>query len=357
MNTRTIEFQRLSAAIAWLRFPLILCVVMLHCYCTVPLPQPEQHHLYFSLVYPFGLWLGESGVPAFFFISGFLFYISQKSYKERIKSRVHTLLYPYLLWNSLFLMIYIILFLIGHPLDILGKSISDYGILDYIRAYIDRGEFNEGNNGPILCTYWYVRNLFFLCLVSPIWYYLNKYLKFLFPVLLTVWWMSLHHNALLTESILFFNLGAFFAIHDVNPLELVYKKKTIFLTVWIAISLSDLIHSIIDFYGSFYIHRSSLITNIFAFLMLADMIVKGDRTKVNSLLAGSVFWVFATHDHLAIALRRFCITYLGNASDITHFFLYWASFVVVVTLCLISYGVMKRFFPTFVNIATGNRTK
>ena len=106
METNNIAFHRLSAAIAWIRFPLILCVVMLHCYCTVPLP-PGDHSLYFRLVYPFGLWLGESGVPAFFFISGFLFYISHKSYKDRIKSRIHTLLYPYLLWNSLFLMIYL----------------------------------------------------------------------------------------------------------------------------------------------------------------------------------------------------------------------------------------------------------
>ena len=358
MNTRTIEFQRLSAAISWLRFPLILCVVMLHCYCTVPLPHPEDHNLYFSLVYPFGLWLGESGVPAFFFISGFLFYISQKSYKERIKSRVHTLLYPYLLWNSIFLMIYLVLFILGHPLDILGKNISDYDIIDYIRAYIDRGEYNEGNNGPILCTYWYVRNLFLLCLISPLWYYLNKFLKFLFPLLLVLWWMSLHHNALLAESILFFNLGACFAIHDINPLEQISRKRVLFLSFWVILSFADLFtHSVISFGGAFYVHRLSLIVNIFAFLLLADMITKGESSKVNTFLMGSVFWVFATHDHLAIAFRRLCMTYMGNVSDITHFFLYWLAVIVVTLLCLISYAVMNQLFPSFVKFATGDRTK
>lgn len=356
MNTKTIEFQRLSVAISWLRFPLILCVVLLHCYCTVPLPHREDHQLYFNIVYPFGLWLGESGVPAFFFISGFLFYISKKSYKERIKSRVHTLLYPYLLWNSIFLAIYLVLFWIGHPLDILGKNISDYGVIDYIRAYIDRGEYNEGNNGPILCTYWYVRNLFLLCLVSPLWYYLNKHLRFLFPLLLVVWWMSLHHNALLAESILFFNLGAYFAIHDINPLEHITKKRTLFLSFWALLSFADLFtHSVISFFGAFYVHRLSLIFNIFAFLVLADIIVKGDQTKVNTFLTGSVFWVFATHDHLAIALRRLCMHYFGTVSDVTHFILYWMTFIVVVTLCLLSYTIMNRLFPKFVKFATGNR--
>ena len=355
METNNIAFQRLSASIAWIRFPLILCVVMLHCYCTVPLP-PGDHSLYFRLVYPFGLWLGESGVPAFFFISGFLFYISHKSYKDRIKSRIHTLLYPYLLWNSLFLMIYLILFLFGHPLDILGKNISDYSTIDYIRAYIDRGEYNGGNNGPILCTYWYVRNLFLLCLIAPLWFYLNKYLKLLFPLGLIIWWISLHHNALLAESILFFNFGACFAIHDMNPLELVCKRKKLFIILWVCISLADLsTHSLFSFTWAFYIHRLSLITNIFAFLIIADMIVKGDKKKVNPFLAGSVFWVFATHDHLAIAFRRLCMTYWGNVSDIAHFFLYWLAFFVVTALCLLSYAIMKRLFPRFVRFATGNR--
>lgn len=355
MNTKTIEFQRLSAAIAWLRFPLILCVVMLHCYCTVPLPNQENHHLYFSLVYPFGLWLGESGVPAFFFISGFLFYISKKKYIDRIKSRVYTLVFPYFLWNSLFLIIYLIIFLMGYPMDILGKNISEYGIIDYVRAYIDRGEYNDGNNGPILCTYWYVRNLFLLCLISPLWLYLNRYLKFLFPAILAAWWMSLHHNALLAESIFFFNLGAYFAIHNINPLELVHKRRIIFLAFWIIISLADITHSVIDYVGAFYIHRLSLITNIFAFIFLTDLFVKGEMKKVSPFLAGSVFWVFATHDHLAIALRRLCLHFWGDVSDIAHFLLYWATFITVVVICLLSYAVMKRLFPTFVKFATGNR--
>ena len=357
MNTRTIQIKRLSVAISWLRFPLILCVVMLHCYCTVPFTSGD-HSLFYKAVYPFGLWLGESGVPTFFFISGFLFYFSQKTYQEKISSRIHTLLCPYLLWNTMFLALYIGLYLIGHPQDILGKSIGDYGVVDYIRAYIDRGEYSEGNNGPILCTYWYVRNLFILCLLSPIWYYLNKYLNALFVLLLLIWWMSLHHNALLAESILFFNMGAYFAIHNINPLEITRKWKAIFLDIWGFFAIADYVsHAIIPFEGAFYLHRISLVLNICGFIYLADMIVKGDKAKVNSFLAGSVFWVYATHDHLAIALRRFCVEHFSSYSDLIQVALYFVTVLIVTAICLTSYQIMKYFFPAFVNFATGSRTK
>lgn len=350
-------FERLSAAIAWLRFPLILCVVMLHCYCTVPL-APGDHSIYYYIVYPFGLWLGESGVPTFFYISGFLFYVSQKTYTQKVASRIHTLLYPYIFWNTLFLAIYIGLFLIGHPQDILGRSIGDYNAIDYIRAYIDRGEFSDGNNGPILCTYWYVRNLFILCLLSPIWFYLNKYLNCIWTALLLVWWISLHHNALLAESIFFFNLGAFFAINDINPLNTSERSKSILLYIWAFFAITDyLSHTVIPLEVAFYLHRISLILNIFGFLHIADMIVKGNKKKVNTFLAGSVFWIFATHDHLAIALRRLCVKHFSDYSDIIQVTLYFATFIIVMGICLTSYQITKYLFPRIVNFATGNRTK
>ncbi len=355
--TKDSDFERLSAAIAWLRFPLILCVVLLHCYCTVPL-TPGDHSIYYYLVYPFGLWLGESGVPTFFFISGFLFYKSQKTYQKKVASRIHTLLYPYIFWNTLFLVIYLVLFLIGHPQDILGRSIGDYNAMDYIRAYIDRGEYSDGNNGPILCTYWYVRNLFILCLLSPAWYYLNKYINCIWAAALLVWWMSLHHNALLSESIFFFNLGAFFAINNINPLQTTEWSKSILFSIWALFAIADyLSHTFMPLEGAFYIHRISLVLNIFGFLHIADMITHGNKQKTNTFLAGSVFWIFATHDHLAIAIRRICVKYLSDYSDIIQVILYFTTFFIVLGICLASYKITKYAFPRLVNFATGNRTK
>ena len=83
---------------------------MLHCYSTVRLPG--EHGIYFRILYPFSLWLGETGVPGFFFISGFLFFHSKKHYQQKLETRFHTLLIPYLLWNTLLLTLYIVAFLV-----------------------------------------------------------------------------------------------------------------------------------------------------------------------------------------------------------------------------------------------------
>ena len=85
--------NQISLAITWLRFPLIFLVIMLHAYSVVQIPG--EHATYFKVVYPFALWLGETGVPGFFLISGFLFFRSHKTYFEKIKARCHSLLHTY----------------------------------------------------------------------------------------------------------------------------------------------------------------------------------------------------------------------------------------------------------------------
>ena len=87
----------MSNTITWLRFPLIFLIILLHCYSVQRLEG--SHETYFKAIYPFSLWLGETGVPGFFFISGYLFFLSKKSYSQKIQDRAYTLLIPYLLWN------------------------------------------------------------------------------------------------------------------------------------------------------------------------------------------------------------------------------------------------------------------
>ena len=116
------EYQTLSSAISWMRFPLIFMIVLLHCYCAI---DAHGHHNFFQLVYPFGLLLGETGVPAFFFVSGFLFFYSHKSYSDKLKSRVKSLLIPYVFWNAIILFAYGLLAIVGHPMQIAGKNIMD----------------------------------------------------------------------------------------------------------------------------------------------------------------------------------------------------------------------------------------
>ena len=128
------SFHQLSLSIETLRFPLILSIICLHCYTSTS-TVVSGHDSYFRFIYPLSLWIGETGVPAYFFISGLLLFYSQKTYSQKIKSRFRTLLIPYLFFNGLVLCGYLCLMFTGKTVVILDKDLAGYSLFDYVIHY------------------------------------------------------------------------------------------------------------------------------------------------------------------------------------------------------------------------------
>ena len=344
--------RALSFAITWLRFPLIFMIIMLHCYSTVQLTG--NHEGYFQWIYPFALWLGETGVPGFFFISGYLFYSSAKSYKQKLNNRVHTLLIPYLLWNLLLVLLYTTAYALGFPQDINGKNLENYNYIDYLRLFWDRGSYDNGNFVPILCPLWYIRNLLIMAILSPIFFYLIKYIKVLFLVVILIWWMTTYHNAFIPQTVFFFCLGAYFSILKSNPLYIFYKRKRILLSLFIIFGLCDIItHTICSTPINLQIHRFALITNIPAFFLLADYCSRHGITS--KLLPNAAFIVFCVHYPIVVLLRKICITTFSNASVFIQILLYFVCVIIATALSIAIYLTLNRFTPRLKNILSGNR--
>lgn len=342
----------LPTIITWLRFPLIILIIMLHCYSVQRLDG--VHELYFKAVYPFTLWLGETGVPCFFFISGYLFFLSKKSYFGKLHSRFHTLFIPYILWNLLILLFYLFAYILGYPQEINGKTIVDYSFFDYLRIFWDRGSYDSGNFVPLLCPLWYIRNLIIMSIISPLLYYIIRYARELFLITIASWWMGTPHNAFIPQTLFFFSLGAYFAILCINPIEFIYRKKRLVLTLFIIFAIGDIIsHVYIDTLINLQIHRTSLILNIPALLLLGDWCVRHGHTS--KWLPNAVFIVFCVHYPIVVVLRKICVIQYSGTSDIVHILLYFVCVVFSTVLSLSIYQVLKRFFPKIKNILSGSR--
>jgi len=342
----------MSLAISWMRFPLIFMIVLLHCYCAI---DAHGHHHFFQWVYPFGLLLGETGVPAFFFISGFLFFYSSKTYSQKIKSRIHTLLIPYLFWNGSILLAYILLWKMGNPMMIIGKSIADYGLEDYVRAFIDRGSWDSGNGVPMLCPYWYIRNLMVICLFSPIIYYGIKYLKWIPVLALFIWWVSIPYNGMIASSLLFFSIGAYLSIEQENPIAVLQKNKIVFLCIWAIAFLIDWAHCFMIVPYALYFHRISLLLNIFLLLLVGSYL--GNKQYLGrELLDKSAFWIYTVHYPMTIAFGTISARYLQKAPDWQVFVYYWCIVLCITALCVISYTILHRLCPKVLSFTTGNRS-
>lgn len=352
MEQINIYSQRMSNAIIWMRFPLIFLIIMLHCYSVVRIPG--EHDAYFKIAYPFSLWLGETGVPGFFIISGYLFFLSNKSYYQRNKNRFFTLLIPYLLWNAALSLLYITACIMGYPQDINGKNMAEYDIIDYARLFWDRGSYDNGNFVPILCPLWYIRNLLIMSVFSPLFYYLLRYTRELFLIIITLWWMVTNDNAFIPQTILFFCLGAYCSIFNINPLRAISKNKSFFLSFFLFFSFSDILsHIVISTPVNLQLHRLSLIFNIPALLLLADWCMR--RGYYCKKLSDAAFIIFCVHYPIVVMIRKFNISKFADASDGVHILLYFVCIIISTLLSLGIYQLLDRYFPKTKKLLSGNR--
>lgn len=130
-----INEELLSKTINFLRFPLIVGVVFIHNDISSVTMQGIKYEFnnpewYYYIIDFFSQVLSRISVPLFFFISGFLFFyhanFNLSTYKNKLKSRIKTLLIPYLLWN----LIGFLIFSIKH-LQILESVFPSIANTDY----------------------------------------------------------------------------------------------------------------------------------------------------------------------------------------------------------------------------------
>ena len=346
------SFKQLSQTIATMRFPLVVAILCLHAMTATRL---VGHTVYHVPLYPIAYWFGDTGVPAYFFISSLLLFYSSKSYFQQIKTRAKTLLIPYLIWNGLYLLVaYLIPFWIfGIDVKVIIFSQADFSIWDYLRCFWDRCDFDKGNFRPILTPMWYIRNLIILYLLSPVIYYIIRVTHLLFPAICCFIWINDPTISLTWQSLTMFSLGAVFPVLEINPMDLLHERKFDIIGFFVLFGLADCITHM--FYHTPYdlqIHRLALIANTF-FCLWLGLFLHRKGIKSN-YLSKAAFFLFCTHYPLMQGIRAVCNRF-PHWHDAIHIFLYFLSIVIVTGVCLTFYNLLNRYAPRFLHLATGDR--
>ena len=162
-----------SAKIINLSFLLALGIVWQH--SRLPFFPPATAAPVFLLTMQYTNRMMEVIVPCFFFISGYLFFrtYTPSDYLEKLRTRLKSLLLPYLLWNAVFALAWYV------ALHLVPSFISDRFPFDGIADVL---------TGIVSCQYtvlWYVGVIFVYALVAPLLWLMVRSRR-LFPLCLLV---------------------------------------------------------------------------------------------------------------------------------------------------------------------------
>lgn len=338
----------ISKTIDAVRFPMVVLVVFIHtCKCFT---SDECSYLAYHLIRTIFSNLMDVAVPVFFVISGFLFYKrlenwNWEGYLCKLRRRIHSLLIPYLLWNTL----YILFALLGTIFAVLIKGVSFSVLTDW---YHSEGFYALYWGGPYLFPFWYIRDLMVLVVISPVIYGCVKYASHLFIVVLVV--VCFFLNAL-PSSAFFFSLGAYTCLAERYRL-LSYKWFRFLIIICYMLLLLIRVSSSMKVIESIEMVDILVVpVGVIAIFCIGYELLEIRWIRPNKLLSESSFFIFAFHAFLISDCSHLIGNLVGADSQIKLIIDFFFLPFIIVCLCLLTYLVLRKALPKTMLIMTGGR--
>jgi len=353
-----IPSQKTSQVITWLRFPLIMAVVMLHTYLIdkpiggIVYVRSGQFPFFDYLEHIIRVEIANMAVPLFFFISGFLFFcgeaFTRNTFIVKLKKRFQSLLIPYLFWNTCFI-IFIASIEMVHPGWLTEKkSLVNMSFSDFLNAYWD---LDQG-----LIPLWFIRDLMILNILSFVLYWIIKKTNFLLLIILGILWIyqiGQWAPGIGVRASFFYSLGAWFSIKQLNFVEVLQKYRIPLLT-------SSFLLIIIDTYlwanelPYQILFQLSQAIGILTIIVVVGFLLQHQKIGVNKFLTESSFFVFVFHMFIIKIPSIYWVKVLP-VNTLTAITMLFVIPLLTTILCVGIYKIMTALFPRITSVIIGKR--
>ncbi|GEM_PF-6084800 len=184
------------------------------------------------------LWLAN---PLFYALSGYLFFHHGKvhDYPSKLRRRFHTYLIPYLAWNTIYLLFFLLATwsfpaLMGEQ-GIRWNEITPGFLWKVYVCYYGEGLESTPLDGPL----WFLRNLILITVLSPLLRYLLSLHRLSLLPLLCIPFLPIGTEAITTLT--YYGLGAYIALWNIDFIDISRRFSLpctilfIFLSVWLVL--------------------------------------------------------------------------------------------------------------------------
>jgi len=350
-----------SRRLGLLRFPLIVGVVFIHAYeTTVWLSgyavAAAGQAAWSQFVRDFvSQGVARVSVPLFFLMAAYLLFFgfdgSAAGYLSRLRSRVRTLLVPFLFWNVAVLALFAFaqalpwtaaLFNSGKP------PVAAYGLRQWLDALLGLTQ------PPIAYQFWFIRDLFLLVLAAPLVHLAVMRIPVAGALALGACWSAGIGLAIPSiEGVFFFYLGAWLGVRRADLCR-VDRFGTLLVVAFALLALADAATK--GSVASSPLHKLMILAGVAAALHAAGRIRRGGRLEqwLISLSAAS-FFVFAMHEPALTLARKLAYRLLAPETAAATIALYFAIPLALIAVLAALYFPLKRSLPRLMALATGGR--
>ncbi len=299
--------------------------------------------------------LSRVAVPAFFFLSAYFLFKKEFSWTENIIKKVKSLMVPYLIMNSFWVLFYFAAQSIPSLSPFFSNPdnlVSTWNLKDWLEHYFG----SRANYAPLLYPLWFVRNLFILNVLAPVYKWFVQKTRYFSLIVFVILWLTLestHIFFLDIQSVCFFGIGCFFAIEKISFSES-DRFRVPAAVIYPCLVLASVLLRNQEGFIKMFICRLCFLTGMFFWYIFATRI-KAQRLKDMLLfVARYSFCIYLFHEMNLSILRKILVRSLPH----TGFFsaaLYLGMPFVIISLCLLISRFLDRFIPGLYRIISGGR--
>lgn len=346
-----------SERIKIIKFISIIFVVYIHSYATSVNFSDGADALYLPL------WLktfedclsqviARCGVPIFFLLSAILLFKSERPYLPTLKKKAKTLLLPYMIWNTFWIVVFIIL----QSLPFTGAyfSGSHTPILqctaeEWLELYgIGKKLFGSETLCPQCYPLWFMRDLMVALLIYPI----IKKVTFKYPRFMAcigIFMVVIPTYLPFKTALAWFIIGAAIVKLDIhlNALDTVPTWK---------VTIVYLIGAFISLFFEVSIMRNMfiLIGVLFWARISKEIYIRKKIREKILWLSNWTFIIYVFHELSLSSVKKLCVRLLPATP--AFLFVEYAFLPVLIVICCIILGCfMKRICPKAYAVVTGER--
>jgi len=356
-STNKILSNKDSQIIDLMRIFLVLIIIFIHILpfnaSKIEFPL-KRNDIYTFVNELFSHNIGYVANAGFFFLSGYFFFLKMyrfdtSFYKKQLEKRQKSLLLPYILWNVVMLIITIIVEFLKST--ILSQPFS-------FSSYLNIPFLFETFKTPLNYPLWFIRDLIFLSILSPLYFIVfNYFKKFGLVLLLGIYLWDVRCEFLNDFGVGFFGFGAYLALKKKNIIH-IFTEKNIRIISYIVALIGFTIATSIN-QTKFYILLIKIITpfGIIALINIAHRIYNNKSIRDYFLkLSKAAFFIIGLHMIYILPWMKGLLFKIQNLGNIPlSLFWYFITPVVVLFICYYLFIFAKKVFPKTVSLLNGGR--
>lgn len=338
-----------------LKYLLALGVVVIHLFLPVDISQLPATAANSIIVWNnFRNLFAAPCLWTFFVLSGMLYFhntekLTKAVYLRKTKSRVSTLLVPYLLWNLMGCGVFLIkVYVFGAP----GFDIVADGHINFLKLI--QGFWAIVNEYPYDPSLWFIRDLFIISLLSPVIYLLARYPLLLIAAGATV--IYLYPGFYNRYAFIYFAFGAWLAMHP-EILRGKAGRRTLRYAgiLWLILAVTRTLYPDAALQAYYFQEVPASCAFAVIVIALARKVPERFLSRFNRLYP-SAFFVFALHCFYTGAVKKIFISLIGLDSGWAVAGVVVLSFITVMAVTTFIYVLCRRLSPRLTALLSGGRS-